>query len=70
MDEPENQNKMIECIDCHQEFAFTEVDQVFFREHKFAEPKRCLTCRKARRAMRETHEPEPRPFGRFDTFER
>lgn len=45
----ENKNKILQCRDCQEDFVFTEVDQAFFAEHKYAEPKRCLTCRKARR---------------------
>ena len=48
----ENKNKIIICADCKEEFAFTEVDQKFFREHKYADPKRCLPCRKQRRENR------------------
>jgi DNA-directed RNA polymerase subunit RPC12/RpoP len=44
------QDKSIRCADCGQEFAFTASEQQFFAEKGFTnEPKRCPTCRRARR---------------------
>jgi DNA replicative helicase MCM subunit Mcm2 (Cdc46/Mcm family) len=45
------QDKSITCRDCGHEFAFTASEQQFFAEKGFTnEPKRCPTCRRAKRA--------------------
>jgi hypothetical protein len=42
------------CADCGGEFIWTAGEQEFFHEKGFADPpKRCKTCRQARRADRE-----------------
>lgn len=38
-------NKQINCIDCKNDFEFTEGEQSFYEEKQFAEPKRCADCR-------------------------
>jgi len=44
------QDKQITCRDCGHEFAFTASEQQFFAEKGFTnEPKRCPTCRRAKR---------------------
>ncbi len=44
------QDKTITCRDCGQGFAFTASEQQFFAEKGFTnEPKRCPTCRRAKR---------------------
>jgi hypothetical protein len=44
------QDKSIHCRDCGQEFTFTASEQQFFAEKGFTnEPKRCPTCRRAKR---------------------
>lgn len=35
------------CIDCGQPFEFRAAEQDFFREHGYADPKRCVHCRRA-----------------------
>jgi CxxC-x17-CxxC domain-containing protein len=40
----------ITCSDCGQTFAFTEREQEYYNEHNLTRPKRCKTCRDARRA--------------------
>lgn len=45
------QDKTIVCIDCGAEFIFTAQEQQSFAERGFTnEPKRCKTCREARKA--------------------
>jgi len=45
------QDKSITCRDCGHEFTFTASEQQFFAEKGFVnEPKRCPTCRRAKRA--------------------
>jgi len=44
------QDKTIKCRDCGQDFVFTASEQQFFAEKGFTnEPKRCPTCRRAKR---------------------
>ncbi len=41
------------CIDCGQEFVFTSGEQAFYAQRGFTEaPKRCVSCRTARKAQR------------------
>jgi len=44
------QDKYIRCRDCGDEFVFTASEQQFFAEKGLMnEPKRCPTCRRAKR---------------------
>ena len=46
-------DKQITCVDCGQEFTFTAAEQEFFQQKGYTnEPKRCLSCRQARKADR------------------
>ena len=41
------------CVDCGQEFVFTSGEQAFYAQRGFTEaPKRCTSCRTARKAQR------------------
>lgn len=45
------EDKTIACVDCGAEFTFTADEQQRFAERGFTnEPKRCKTCRDARKA--------------------
>ena len=46
------QDKTLSCSDCNQEFVFTASEQAFFAERQFTEPRRCPSCRAARKAQR------------------
>jgi CxxC-x17-CxxC domain-containing protein len=47
------EDKTIVCADCGQEFTFTASEQAFYAEKGFTDsPKRCKTCRQARKAQR------------------
>jgi len=37
------------CSDCGQEFTFTAADQTFFQERGYSTPKRCKSCRQAKK---------------------
>ena len=37
------------CSDCGQEFTFTSDDQAFFQERGYSVPKRCKSCRQAKK---------------------
>jgi len=39
----------LSCSDCGQDFTFTAADQAFFQERGYSTPKRCKTCRQAKK---------------------
>ena len=46
-------DRTINCLDCGSEFSFTAGEQEFYAQRGFTEqPKRCATCRAARKAAR------------------
>jgi CxxC-x17-CxxC domain-containing protein len=45
-------DKTLVCADCGQEFIFSASEQAFFAERQFSEPRRCPSCRAARKAAR------------------
>jgi CxxC-x17-CxxC domain-containing protein len=46
-------DKQIHCVECGNEFTFTAAEQEFFSQKGYTnEPKRCLSCRQARKADR------------------
>jgi CxxC-x17-CxxC domain-containing protein len=45
-------DKTLVCQDCNQEFAFTASEQQFYADRQFTEPRRCPSCRAARKAQR------------------
>lgn len=47
------QDKQLQCADCGATFTFTAEEQEFFQSKGYTnEPKRCPTCRQARKAER------------------
>ena len=40
---------VLRCVDCGQEFTFSVDEQLFFTSKQLSIPKRCKPCRKARR---------------------
>jgi len=47
------QDKSLQCADCGTPFTFSAEDQEFFRSKGFTnEPKRCPSCRQARKSER------------------
>ena len=47
------QDKSIQCADCGATFSFTADEQEFYKSKGYTnEPKRCPTCRQARKAER------------------
>ncbi len=47
------QDKSIQCVDCGATFTFSAQDQEFFQSKGYTnEPKRCPSCRQARKAER------------------
>ena len=37
------------CLDCHNDFTFTEGEQKYFKERGLFPPKRCYYCRQKRK---------------------
>lgn len=47
------QDKTIQCVDCGAEFIFSAGEQEFYQSKGFTnEPKRCPSCRQARKTRR------------------
>jgi len=44
------EDKILRCVECGNEFVFEAGEQSFFRSKGLQEPKRCLPCRRARKA--------------------
>src|SRR5262245_55590507 len=45
-------DKALTCSDCGQEFTWSSSEQQFFADRGFTEPRRCSSCRAARKASR------------------
>ena len=45
-------DKTLVCADCNQEFVFTSSEQQFYADRQFSEPRRCPSCRAAKKAQR------------------
>ena len=45
------QEKNVGCVECGQEFVFSADDQQYHSERGYSDPKRCPSCRAARRAQ-------------------
>jgi CxxC-x17-CxxC domain-containing protein len=45
-------DKILVCADCSQQFVFTANEQDFYAQRGFSEPKRCSSCRSARKSAR------------------
>jgi CxxC-x17-CxxC domain-containing protein len=46
-------DRTLTCSDCQSEFPFTASEQDFYAEKGFSEPRRCPSCRAAKKAARE-----------------
>lgn len=46
------EDRSLTCQDCGQQFTFSAEDQEFFAGRGYSDPKRCPSCRTARRAER------------------
>lgn len=45
-------DRTLTCADCSQEFAFSSTEQAFYADRGFTDPRRCPTCRAARKNAR------------------
>lgn len=47
--ETDFQDRLIQCIDCHEDFVWTAGEQIFFRDKGLTNPpKRCKPCKQAK----------------------
>jgi CxxC-x17-CxxC domain-containing protein len=44
------EDRNLTCVECNSEFVFSADDQQFHAERGYQEPKRCPSCRQAKRA--------------------
>jgi len=40
----------INCVDCKNDFVWSERDQEFYADHNYDKPKRCKSCRDKRKS--------------------
>lgn len=45
-------DEAIKCVDCRNDFTFTESEATFFASKGLSKPRRCKTCRQKRRDAR------------------
>jgi CxxC-x17-CxxC domain-containing protein len=45
-------DRTLTCADCGQEFAFSATEQAFYADRGFTDPRRCPSCRAARKSAR------------------
>ena len=48
-------DKRLHCIDCGEEFYWTEGEQVYYHKHGLSQPKRCRPCRERKREEKASH---------------
>ncbi len=46
------EDRNLTCVECNSEFVFSADDQQFHAEREYQEPKRCPSCRQAKRTDR------------------
>jgi CxxC-x17-CxxC domain-containing protein len=46
-----NVDRTLTCADCGQEFVFTASEQQFYADRGFSDPRRCRSCRAARKSQ-------------------
>jgi CxxC-x17-CxxC domain-containing protein len=64
-------DRTLVCVDCGSPFVHTAADQEFYAQRQFSsDPKRCGTCRAARRASRDEGSYDPRDIGGPRGYER
>ncbi len=44
------EDRNLTCVECDSEFVFSADDQQFHAEREYQDPKRCASCRQAKRA--------------------
>jgi CxxC-x17-CxxC domain-containing protein len=64
-------DRTLTCVDCSVEFIHSAADQEFYAEKGFvSDPKRCPSCRAARRSMRDSSGHDSRDIGGPRGYER
>ena len=57
----EFEERIIRCVDCGNEFTWSAEEQAFFRDKGLTnEPKRCKTCREAKKSRNAEHQGKER----------
>lgn len=51
---------LLTCIQCNEQFNFTEGEQQFYQSKGFQQPKRCLNCRR----LKKQGNPQEQTFGK------
>ncbi|MFH0940172.1 MAG: zinc-ribbon domain containing protein [Planctomycetota bacterium] len=51
-DATQGEDKLLICVDCHAQFAFTARDQAFYQQRGYQAPHRCRDCRDKRKSTR------------------
>jgi len=46
-------DQTLNCVECHQDFLFSEKEAKFYEEKQFTPPKRCKPCREAKKARQQ-----------------
>lgn len=54
-------DQTINCIDCKNDFQFTEGEAQFYADRRLKKPRRCKDCRKARKNNGGGRPPAPAP---------
>ncbi len=49
MEEPED--RILQCVDCGEDFIFNSGEQKFYHSKSLSQPKRCKPCRDKRRRL-------------------
>lgn len=60
-------DRTMTCADCGQEFVFSASEQQFYADRGFSDPRRCPTCRQARKAQRNTGGGGGGSYGGYDS---
>jgi hypothetical protein len=56
--------KVLKCKDCGEDFIFTDSEQELFAELQFADPVRCVKCRRAKKMnfKHRPYDPDRKPY--------
>jgi hypothetical protein len=59
------EDKMIQCIECPDQFEFTVGEQKYFVDKGFKEPKRCPACRQNKKIRNERNNNNDHKFNGY-----
>lgn len=58
-------SEFIKCVDCGDEFEYSERDQAFYQDRQFTPPKRCKVCRIKKKTKYDGHGEQERRYNEF-----